>query len=111
MKKERFELNNRLLDSKAEKDRTSLTILPPLVFCCSSSQKQRGPVVGFTTSVMRTLKFHEKKLLKKVDLLWKKDENLKEVAVLRRYHIQKRDDYIKCNKLCGIVTKLVSILS
>jgi len=98
------------LDSKAEKDRTSLTILPPRFLFCSSSQKQRGPVVGFTT-VMRTLKFHEKKLLKKVDLLWKKDENLKEVAVLRRYHIQKRDDYIKCNKLCGIVTKLVSILS
>ena len=37
---------------------------------------------------MRELKFHEKKLLKKVDFLnWKKDGNVREIAVLRRYHV------------------------
>ena len=30
--------------------------------------------------------------------------------VMRRYHIQDRDDYKKYNKLCGMVTKLVSVL-
>jgi len=29
---------------------------------------------------------------------------------MRRYHIQDRDDYKKYNKLCGMVTKLVSAL-
>lgn len=40
---------------------------------------------------MRTLKHHEKQLLKKVDFLqWKQDSNLREVKVMRRYHIQNR---------------------
>jgi U3 small nucleolar ribonucleoprotein protein IMP3 len=30
--------------------------------------------------------------------------------VMRRYHIQDRDDYKKYNKLCGEVTHLVSLL-
>ena len=44
---------------------------------------------------MRELKFHEQKLLKKVDFLkWnKKDASLREIAVLRRYHVQNREDY------------------
>ena len=29
---------------------------------------------------------------------------------MRRYHVQDRDDYKKYNKLCGLVTKLVSVL-
>ena len=32
------------------------------------------------------------------------------VQVMRRYHIQDRDDYKKYNKLCGEVTHLVSLL-
>ena len=60
---------------------------------------------------MRKLKFHEQKMLKKVDFLqWKKDTSLREIAVLRRYHIQDREDYVKYNKLVGQVTKLVSKL-
>ncbi len=60
---------------------------------------------------MRELKFHEKKLLKKVDFLnWKKDKAAKEIAVLRRYHVQDREDYAKYNKVCGQITKLVSKL-
>lgn len=82
--------------------------------------------------MVRKLKFHEQKLLKKVDFLnvchfsllvsssdrlqWKQDANLREIKVMRRYHIQDREDYHKCasfsahglllterryNKLCG----------
>ena len=29
---------------------------------------------------------------------------------MRQYHIQDRDDYKKYNKICGLITKLVSIL-
>ncbi len=32
------------------------------------------------------------------------------LQVMRRYHIQDRDDYSKYNKLCGMVTKLVATL-
>ena len=50
---------------------------------------------------MRQLKYHEQKLLKKVDLLaWKGETNHREVAALRRYLIQDRDDYKKYNR-CG----------
>ena len=60
---------------------------------------------------MRELKFHEKKLLKKVDFLsWKKDAGLREIAVLRRYHVQNRDDYTKYNKIVGQITKIVAKL-
>lgn len=60
---------------------------------------------------MRQLKYHEKKLLKKVDFLeWKKDQNVREIRILRRYHIQNREDYHKYNKIVGKVTKLVSKL-
>lgn len=60
---------------------------------------------------MRKLKYHEQKLIKKVDFLqWKKDSSLREIAVLRRYHVQDREDYVKYNKLVGQVTKLVAKL-
>lgn len=80
---------------------------------------------------MRELKFHEKKLLKKVDFLnvrvsflsyppfrscqerikWKQDANLREIKVMRRYHIQDREDYHKYNKLCGSLRGLAHRLS
>ncbi|GFR41211.1 hypothetical protein Agub_g1882 [Astrephomene gubernaculifera] len=60
---------------------------------------------------MRQLKHHEQKLLKKVDFLrWKSDDNVRELQVMRRYHIQDRDDYKKYNKICGMVTKLTNML-
>ncbi|KAF5838651.1 hypothetical protein DUNSADRAFT_2415 [Dunaliella salina] len=60
---------------------------------------------------MRQLKFHEKKLLKKVDFLkWKSEDNIRELQVMRRYHIQNRDDYKKYNKIVGMVTKLTNVL-
>ena len=45
---------------------------------------------------MRQLKYHEKKLLKKVDLFhWKAHDNMNENILMRKFHIQQRDDYIK----------------
>ncbi|KAG0222931.1 Small subunit (SSU) processome component [Actinomortierella wolfii] len=61
---------------------------------------------------MRQLKHHEQKLLKKVDFLqWKSTENVREIKVMRRYHIQKREDYIKYNKLCGSIKSLANKIS
>ncbi|KAJ3340599.1 Small subunit (SSU) processome component [Gonapodya sp. JEL0774] len=61
---------------------------------------------------MRELKFHEKKLLKKVDFLqWKGDSTLREAQVMRRYHLQRRDDYLMYNKLCGQIRKLANRIS
>ncbi|KAI9009090.1 hypothetical protein DFJ74DRAFT_686784 [Hyaloraphidium curvatum] len=62
--------------------------------------------------MVRKLKYHEQKLLKKVDFLqWKSDQSLREIKVMRRYHVQKREDYVKYNKLCGQIRKLANRLS
>jgi len=42
--------------------------------------------------MVRKLKHHEQKLLKKVNFV---EANIKVVEVLRRYHIQTREDYTK----------------
>ncbi|WFD31755.1 U3 small nucleolar ribonucleoprotein imp3 [Malassezia sp. CBS 17886] len=61
---------------------------------------------------MRQLKYHEQKLLKKHDFLqWKQDNTLREVKVMRRYHLQDRDDYHKYNTLVGNVRSLALRLS
>ncbi|CAO2817312.1 unnamed protein product [Amaranthus hypochondriacus] len=60
---------------------------------------------------MRKLKFHEKKLLKKVNFLeWKREGGHREASVMQRYHVSERDDYKKYNSLCRMVQKLVYIL-
>ncbi|XP_017124725.1 U3 small nucleolar ribonucleoprotein protein IMP3 [Drosophila elegans] len=57
--------------------------------------------------MVRKLKFHEQKLLKKVDFItWKVDNSGKENKVLRRFHIQKREDYTKYNKLAREIREL-----
>ncbi|KAH6570544.1 hypothetical protein BASA50_008271 [Batrachochytrium salamandrivorans] len=62
--------------------------------------------------MVRALKYHEKKLLKKVDFVnYKSDPSLRENTVMRKYHIQRREDYIKYNQLCGQVRKISSRLS
>ncbi|XP_062528358.1 U3 small nucleolar ribonucleoprotein protein IMP3 isoform X2 [Bombyx mori] len=46
--------------------------------------------------MVRKLKFHEGKLLKKVDFIsWKLDNNISEVKVMKKFCIQKREDYTK----------------
>jgi len=60
---------------------------------------------------MRKLKFHEQKLLKKTDLYsWKSEKSHRDIQVMRRYHVQNREDYEKYNQLCGKVTQLVAKL-
>jgi len=60
---------------------------------------------------MRELKFHEKKLLKKVDFLdWKNEENIREVKILRRYYVQNRADLKAYNKIAGQIRKIVNKL-
>ncbi|KAF8576212.1 alpha-L RNA-binding motif-containing protein, partial [Ramaria rubella] len=62
--------------------------------------------------LMRQLKHHEKLLLKKVDFLnWKQHANRREIKVMRRYHIQDREDYHKYNKLCGSLRQYAHRLS
>ncbi|KDN49908.1 putative IMP3-component of the U3 small nucleolar ribonucleo protein [Tilletiaria anomala UBC 951] len=61
---------------------------------------------------MRQLKHHEAKLLKKHDFLqWKQDQNQREIKVMRRYHVQNRDDYQKYNKMVGSIRHLSLRLS
>ncbi|KAK2707269.1 U3 small nucleolar ribonucleoprotein protein IMP3-like [Artemia franciscana] len=57
--------------------------------------------------MVRKLKFSEQKLLKNCDFLsWKIDDNNHEYKVLRRYHIQKKEDYTQYNKLSREVRQL-----
>ncbi|CAH0405685.1 unnamed protein product [Chilo suppressalis] len=59
--------------------------------------------------MVRKLKFHEQKLLKKVDFIsWKVDNNLHEVKVMKKYYIQKREDYTKYNKLSRDIRDLAN---
>ena len=56
---------------------------------------------------MRELKHHERKLLRKVSLYsWKGEENIKIAKIMRRYHIQKREDYVAYNRICGNIQQL-----
>lgn len=58
---------------------------------------------------MRVLKHHERKLLKKVDFFnWKEERNVREAKVIRKYRLQDREDYVKYDKIVGLITKLVA---
>ena len=60
---------------------------------------------------MRKLKFHEKKLLKKVNFFdWKSTSNVREAKILRRYHIQRREDYHNYSKIVGRIQKMTDRL-
>ena len=59
----------------------------------------------------RKFKFHEQKLLKKVDFLDYKDNSLRENQVIKRYHLQDKNDYLKYNRLCGMVKKVAHQIS
>ncbi|KAK0536831.1 U3 small nucleolar ribonucleoprotein imp3 [Tilletia horrida] len=61
---------------------------------------------------MRQLKHHEQKLLKKHDFLnWGNSNDLREVKVMRRYHLQDRADYGRYNRLVGQIRHLSLRLS
>lgn len=62
--------------------------------------------------MVRQLKHHEQKLLKKVDFLnWKQDGGHRDTTVMRTYHVQNREDYHKYNRICGEIRKLAHKLS
>jgi U3 small nucleolar ribonucleoprotein protein IMP3 len=53
--------------------------------------------------MVRKLKHHEQKLLKKTDFItYKQDNGHRDHNVIRRYMIQKPEDYNKYNRLCGV---------
>lgn len=50
--------------------------------------------------MVRKLKFHEQKLLKKVDFInWDSDNTINESKIMRRFHVEKREHYTLYNKL------------
>ena len=54
---------------------------------------------------MKKLKFHEKKLLKKVDFFnWECDTSLHENKIMRKYRVLKREQYTMYNKLSRLCT-------
>eukprot|EP00035_Acanthoeca_spectabilis_P024179 m.452652 g.452652 ORF g.452652 m.452652 type:complete len:182 (+) comp20374_c0_seq1:114-659(+) len=59
--------------------------------------------------MVRQLKHHEAKLLKRVDFV--RSDSAREIPILRKYHIQKREDYTRYNRLCGASKKLATKLS
>jgi len=62
--------------------------------------------------MVRKLKYHEQKLLRKVDFTtYKSDNSHRDSAVLRRYAIQKPSDYTKYNRLCGSLRQLAHRLA
>ncbi|PGH23667.1 hypothetical protein AJ80_02273 [Polytolypa hystricis UAMH7299] len=62
--------------------------------------------------MVRKLKHHEKKLLRKVDLYtYKSDDNHREATIRARYHLQHPLDYQKYNQLCGSLRQLAHKLS
>lgn len=57
--------------------------------------------------MVRKLKYHEQKLLKKVDFVSYKKNEHRDAEICRRYMIQKPEDYHKYNRLCGVRPPLV----
>lgn len=56
---------------------------------------------------LRKLKHHEEKLLKKVDFLqWSKDDTIHEGEIMRRYHLESREEYRQYQKLCRKIQML-----
>ena len=57
------------------------------------------------------MKYHEKKLLKKVNFFdWKSTSNKREAEVLRRYHVSNREEYHNYNKIVGKIHKMTTKL-
>lgn len=62
--------------------------------------------------MVRKLKYHEHKLLLKVDsITYRQDNKHRDAQVIRRYMIQKPEDYHKCNRLYGSLRQLAHRLS
>ncbi|KAJ8499969.1 hypothetical protein OPV22_010521 [Ensete ventricosum] len=61
---------------------------------------------------MSKLKFHEKKLLKKVNFVeYKREGGHREALVTRRYHLSERDDYKKYSSICRMISYNMGVIS
>ncbi|WUR02808.1 U3 small nucleolar ribonucleoprotein IMP3 [Vairimorpha necatrix] len=61
---------------------------------------------------MRQLKYHENKLLKKVNFLeWKNTNSSREHFIISKYNLTDREEYTKYNRLVGKIRKLTEMLS
>lgn len=61
---------------------------------------------------MRELKFHEKKLLKRVNFLeWKSTNTTREQLVTSKYSLRDREEYVKYNRIVGKIRKLADALA
>ncbi|KAJ2717946.1 U3 small nucleolar ribonucleoprotein imp3 [Coemansia sp. Benny D115] len=62
--------------------------------------------------MVRKLKYHEQKLLRKVDFLeWKNENNVREIEIIRRYNLTKREEYYKYSELVRFTQKLAHAIS
>lgn len=61
---------------------------------------------------MRQLKYHEKKLLKKVDFLdWKSTNTKNEHFVMAKYKLKDREEYVRYNRIARMIRTLASKLT
>ncbi|KAI5147982.1 U3 small nucleolar ribonucleoprotein IMP3 [Enteropsectra breve] len=61
---------------------------------------------------MRKLKFHEQKLLKKVNFLeWSDTNTTREQQVISKFLLKSRDEYKRYNKIVGMIRKLAENLA
>lgn len=62
--------------------------------------------------MVRKLKHHEQKLLRKVDFTtYKGDNDHRDKKVIRQYMIQKPEDYHKYNRICGVRSAIPILIS
>jgi U3 small nucleolar ribonucleoprotein protein IMP3 len=62
--------------------------------------------------MVRKLKHHEQKLLRKADFTtYKSDNNHRDAQVIRRYALQNSNDYTSYNRICGALRHLAHRLS
>jgi U3 small nucleolar ribonucleoprotein protein IMP3 len=60
--------------------------------------------------MVRKLKHHEQKLLRKVDFItYASDNNHRDAVVIRRYAIQKPSDYQKYNRISGVCRRVLLV--
>eukprot|EP01130_Rhizamoeba_saxonica_P011895 TRINITY_DN495_c0_g1_i1.p1 TRINITY_DN495_c0_g1~~TRINITY_DN495_c0_g1_i1.p1 ORF type:complete len:184 (-),score=26.07 TRINITY_DN495_c0_g1_i1:75-626(-) len=60
----------------------------------------------------RDLKWHENKLLRKTNFVnYSREDNIREIKIIRKYRIQDRQDYRSYNKICNMMKRLAHMLS
>lgn len=78
--------------------------------CATYSTGQLESAYWNDATMVRKLKHHEQKLLRKVDFTtYKSDNDHRDKLVVRRYMIQKPEDYHKYNRICGVSLHLLTL--